>query len=118
MKLLGEVFNKEIVTRAFRPVVKVICDKCGNELKEHYAYVCTSHSRWGNDSIESVEYHHYCMNCVKDVFASYVDNNEMTDRFEYEVCNVADLFEDVQCKDDGTLFITDWDECKILKENK
>lgn len=69
---------------------KRVCDKCGKVLeyrynhkelvnisKEHmkveYYEVTTGHHDWGNDSIDSVEYHDYCPTCVLQAIDEYYE---------------------------------------------
>lgn len=69
---------------------KRVCDKCGKVLeyrcrhkelvdlsKERmnveYYEVTTGHHDWGNDSVDSVEYHDYCPTCVLQAIDEYYE---------------------------------------------
>lgn len=51
--------------------VKVICDVCGNEVNpKNWFRITTSHSDWGNDSIDSYESFDVCSDKCAVMFAS------------------------------------------------
>ncbi len=119
MKILGKVQKKEVVKQCYRPVTKVVCDICEKQLKgELYAYVTTSHSRWGNDSCDSIESHDMCFACAKKFFNDYASKPEHTDNFEYEVRLISELKEDVEVQSNGKLYIDDIGSCEIDDEDK
>lgn len=116
MKILGKAKKKIVATTTVRPVLKVVCDKCGKELTDLYARVSTSHQLWGNDSHESIEFHDYCFECVKKVFEEYTKDAEITENFEYEVVSANGAKnEEIEVRDDGKLFFNERG-CKIEHE--
>lgn len=116
MKLLGKIVKQEKIVQTLRPVLKMVCDRCGEELTNEFAAVSISHRRWGNDSWESLEHKEFCFDCVKDFFAEYVSTHDITDRFEYEVLPVKPELSAIEVREDGTLFISDTGDYKIEEE--
>ena len=87
---------------------KRVCDKCGKVLeylvngkvkglvnisKEHvkveYYEVTTGHHDWGNDSIDSVEYHDYCPTCVLQAIDEYYEKTNGKNNTNYIEINHA-----------------------------
>ena len=116
MKILGKVIKQEKVVQTLRPVLRMVCDRCGKELTDQFAAVSTSHRHWGNDSWESTEHKDFCFDCAKAFFAEYVDNRDITDHFEYEVLPVKPELSGLEVCEDGTLFISDMNNYKIEEE--
>ena len=93
MKYLGEERQIEIKTVIERPIEYIRCDKCNKKIlpfkysvsQNKYIRVHTWHSDWGNDSIESHEYHDYCPKCAKEIVSAYID--EMKGSEELELSN-------------------------------
>lgn len=103
MKILGKQEKREVTVKTFRPVLKHVCDDCGKELKNLYAYVVTYHNRWGNDSCDSFEYYEFCFDCAETFFAEYAANAQITDHLSYEVKNIKAEDLQIEVNDDGTL---------------
>lgn len=82
MKYLSEEKYVEIKTISERQVEYIRCDKCGKKImpyqysteQNRYVNVHTWHNDWGNDSIDSHEYHDYCTECAKVVVSEYIDD--------------------------------------------
>lgn len=82
MKYLGEKRKVKVETRSERPILYIKCDKCGKRIEPRaynmeecrYVHIHTWHSDWGNDSIDSHEYHDYCPDCAKEVVAEYIND--------------------------------------------
>lgn len=82
MKYLGQEQEVKIQTVIKRQVEYMRCDRCGKKIipKEYstdenqYIHIHTFHNNWGHDSIESDEYHDYCVDCAKIIVAEYIDN--------------------------------------------
>lgn len=76
------------------------CDNCGKVIPDRakYIQVFTGHNAWGNDSVDSHEYHDYCsMECAQekfDEFKKLIDSgeNRKTDFCEY-TCETAHYYE-------------------------
>lgn len=81
MKYLGEEKRVEVKTVVERKIEYIRCDKCNKKILPYrynngqgqYVHIHTWHSDWGNDSIESHEYHDYCPECAKKVISEYID---------------------------------------------
>lgn len=90
MKYLGEEKQVEIKTVIERQVEYIRCDKCGKKItpykykedQNQYVHIHTCHNDWGNDSIDSHEYHDYCTKCAKEVVAEYIEKMNGTEELE------------------------------------
>lgn len=90
MKYLGEEKQVEIKTVSERQVEYIRCDKCKKKIipckykekQNQYVHIHTCHSDWGNDSIDSHEYHDYCTECAKEVVAEYIGRMNGTEELE------------------------------------
>ena len=70
---------------------EVICDGCGNVIgtgiTPGFFQVVTHHNRWGNDSYESYETHHFCRKACMDAFLNgYWSNPGDSDQADIEFC--------------------------------
>lgn len=56
--------------------VKVICDICGKEVDpNNWFRINTHHFDWGNDSVDSIEFHDACSDkCVMEFTKGYVED--------------------------------------------
>lgn len=116
MRILGKMQKKRVVTKCVRPVTRLVCDKCGKELKGLYAWVTTSHNLWGHDSVESVHSHDYCFECARKAFEEYTEHPERTEEFEYEARNAEWEDKEVEVLGDGDLYMDDYSSCRIEEE--
>ena len=90
MKYLGEENQVQIKIVSERPIKYVRCEKCNKKIIPHkfcevqnqYVHIHTHHHDWGNDSVESHEYHDYCVQCAKDVVIEYIENMHGTEELE------------------------------------
>lgn len=93
MRYLGKAIEVEVATK--RKVEYVRCDKCSKKIvarelfkhqEEEYSYfkIHTSHSDWGNDSVDSHEYYDFCKDCAKDFVCEYIKNANGTEELELE----------------------------------
>ena len=85
---MKEYDNKE-VTKLEKVLKSVKCDCCQVDITkteiDFYYEVNTSHSRWGNDSIESFEYLDFCSwECLSKNTAKYFTHAENSHRYEIE----------------------------------
>lgn len=79
--------RKHVVTEKVLVSEKRYCDECGKEITDHYWYLRTHHSDWGNDSCESFETFDLCSpDCLRKKFEEYVyeSNTDMNTK-EFEV---------------------------------
>ena len=92
MKYLGEEKQVEIKTVSERQIEYMRCDKCGKKItpykykekQNQFVRIHTYHNDWGNDSIDSHEYHDYCVECAKEVVAEYISEMNGTEELELE----------------------------------
>ena len=90
MKYLGEEKQVQIKTVSERQVEYIRCDKCHKKIipckykedQNQYVHIHTYHNDWGNDSIDSHEYHDYCAQCAKEVVAEYIGKMDGTEELE------------------------------------
>lgn len=80
MKYLGEEKEVQVQTVNKRYVEYMRCDRCRKKImpckftekESQYVHIHTWHNDWGNDSIDSHEYHDYCVECAKEVVSEYI----------------------------------------------
>lgn len=92
MKYLGKEEKVEVKTKSVRKIEYVRCDCCGKKIlpkavrsnENSYVRIHTWHNDWGNDSVESHEYHDYCKECAKSFVAKYIDDMDGTEELELE----------------------------------
>lgn len=85
-------YEKIQVVSVEKKVKSIECDNCECEIlktdKDHYYEVTTSHNRWGNDSIDSIERLDLCSRwCLEANFNSYFDDADDTSKYEVERVN-------------------------------
>ena len=66
---------------------KRYCDVCKTQITGHYWSICTQHSDWGAESVESIEHTDACSaSCLMEKLAEYVENsNGENNTYEIEV---------------------------------
>ena len=74
------------------PVAKeIICDVCKSKIIRSYWHLCTQHSDWGRDSIDSLESFDLCSHeCMNKKFWEYLErssNENNTEEFNVEHIN-------------------------------
>lgn len=114
MKYLGEEKTVEVKTVLERKIEYIRCDKCNKKIlpfryqncSNQYVNIHTWHSDWGNDSIDSHEYHDYCPECAKEVISEYID--EMSGSEELELSNEY-LFEETMRRGNVTICTNGYD---------
>ena len=90
MKYLGEEKTIEVKTVVERQIKYIRCDRCNKKILPYryntdqgqYVHIHTWHGDWGNDSIESHEYHDYCPECAKKVISEYIDEMNGSEELE------------------------------------
>lgn len=101
---------------------KVFCDVCKKEIKqresnsvkgdyvtESFYKVTTSHSDWGNDSVDSVESKDICSDeCLKVLFEEYLDSGSDTKEIKvvkdynyYQLSSIENYLDDKEYDDYG-----------------
>lgn len=101
---------------------KVFCDICEKEIKqresrfvkgdyitEEFYRVTTSHSDWGNDSVDSVKCIDVCSDeCLKIVFDKYLESDSDTKKIQvekdvnyYQLSSVENYLDDIEYDEDG-----------------
>lgn len=83
-KEIKETITKESV------VTEIICDKCKKTIAKDrkavwdtHFQVTTSHHRWGNDSIDSIEHYDFCsLECLSADMNEYYTNGRDTEEYE------------------------------------
>lgn len=93
MKHYGEPYNKKVVTKQYRDLEYITCDKCkkkilpGGSVREkdsRYVRVHTWHSDWGYESAESHEYMDLCPACAREFVSEYISDMRGTEELELE----------------------------------
>lgn len=93
----------EVITKKVRKINAVQCDVCKNSIipsslvgvnynehrrKTQYFKVMTGHHDWGNDSCESIEYHHICPDCITKYVKDYLGKALGSEYIEIETKHV------------------------------
>lgn len=84
-------FEERTVTRKVCVKKTTICDVCGKKITGGYYDVTTSHSDWGRDSVDSLEYNDVCSEkCLRKLFDEYIEistGDYNTQKIVIEHCN-------------------------------
>lgn len=84
-------FEEKTVTQKVCVKKTTICDVCGKEITGEYYDVTTSHSDWGRDSVDSIEYKDACsVECLRKLFDKYIEISAgglNSQKIEIEHCN-------------------------------
>ena len=115
MKYLGEEKQVQIVNE--RQVEYIRCDRCNKKIipckykedQNQYVRIHTYHNDWGNDSIDSHEYHDYCMKCAKEVVSEYIEKMDGTEELELtnEYLSTISTYRGRPSWSDGYMLVTD-----------
>lgn len=87
-------YEEKMVKQKVEVGKEIFCDVCGNKITSHFWKLCTHHSDWERDSIDSYSYYDLCSKeCVQHEFDMYMDesNNSCNSKeFELEHCNYTE----------------------------
>lgn len=83
------IYSNREVKKIEEVLMEIKCDECKADINSpsinHYYEVTTSHSRWGNDSVDSIKHYDFCsFNCVIKHMTKYFENDRDTDDYEIE----------------------------------
>lgn len=103
-KILGK--TKEVVRSTVRELDGIQCDRCkrvismdqykSNRKGARYFEVTTGHNDWGSESIESIEDHDICPECLTDFINAYLkeeDSNTAYIGIKTQVVYPRDIWE-------------------------
>jgi len=89
---MSREYGEREVTTIEKRCIGTSCDTCGKEISMpeqpenygwHYYHVMTSHSDWGNDSVDSIEYHDFCSyDCLKTHQDKYFKDARGSEEYE------------------------------------
>jgi hypothetical protein len=82
---MSKITNLRQRTISEKHVVGIACDACQKEISDAYFDVVTSHSDWGNDSIDSVENFDFCsLECLMPHMSAFFKKAGGTEQYEIE----------------------------------
>lgn len=92
MKHYGEPYNKEVITKQYKDLEYLTCDKCKKKITpggrrendSRYVKVHTWHNDWGYESAESHEYMDFCPECAEKFVSKYISDMRGTEELELE----------------------------------
>ena len=83
---MSEVYEEREVVKKERTLIKMVCNRCGKEIKGDYWSVFKGHHDWGNDSCESHMNLDLCSEeCVQKEWSEYLDECKYSNTCFFEV---------------------------------
>ena len=80
-----KIYEEKEVPIIQKTLVDTICDICEKHIASNGYEVTTGHNDWGNDSVDSVEYHDICSDeCLKKELELYLKSKYNSKYIEIE----------------------------------